>query len=64
MKTFPLCGIAKKKSKLWLFNLHYFRDLSNITDDSQQELMETIFQNWIEKNPLGLGVGWSLQPFL
>ena len=21
--------------------------------------METIFQNWIEKNPLGLGVGWS-----
>ena len=50
---------SEKKSKLWLFNLHYFRDLSNITDDSQQELMETIFQNWIEKNPLGLGVGWS-----
>ena len=49
----------EKKSKLWLFNLHYFRDLSNITDDSQQELMETIFQNWIEKNPIGFGVGWS-----
>ena len=49
----------EKKSKLWLFNLHYLRDLSNITDNSQQELMETIFQNWIEKNPIGFGVGWS-----
>ena len=53
---------AKKTPLLWVFNLHYFDDLSIQSDQSHQELQREIIYNWIANNPVGETVGWHSYP--
>lgn len=44
--------------KLWLYNLHYFDCLRQMTSCSTCELID----RWIDENPVGTGNGWEPYP--
>ena len=48
--------------KLWLYNLHYFDDLTSI--DSETRLVEHryLVKRWISENPVMQGNGWEPYP--
>ena len=50
------------KSKLWLYNLHYFDDLNSIDADDRYDLHEALVDRWIEQNAPGIGNGWEPYP--
>ena len=45
--------------KLWLYNLHYFDDLTSINAIDRSNLHDSLINKWIEDNPFGLGNGWE-----
>ena len=45
--------------KLWLYNLHYFDDLTSINAIDRSNLHESLINKWIEDNPFRLGNGWE-----
>ena len=48
------------QEKLWLYNLHYFDDLSSEHSDSQQRLQKAWIEKWILENPPEIGGnGWE-----
>lgn len=50
------------KSKLWLYNLHYFDDL-NSTGAFSRHLQHKLFiERWIKENPPPSGTGWEPYP--
>jgi uncharacterized heparinase superfamily protein len=50
------------KSKLWLYNLHYFNDL-NATDAKNRVVWHhALIARWISENPPALGIGWEPYP--
>ncbi|MDF4689821.1 alginate lyase family protein [Vibrio parahaemolyticus] len=49
----------QKKSKLWLYNLHYFDFLNNHSDITE---CNRIIKKWIKDNPIGYGNGWEPYP--
>jgi len=53
----PFDWNAKKMSKLWLYNLHYFDYLNQQQID--QQLAFDLMQDWVSKNPVGVGNGWE-----
>lgn len=48
-----------KRSKLWLYNLHYFNVLNSINANFHVELLNRLNEKWIHENPPGLGNGWE-----
>ena len=53
---------SKKRSKLWLYNLHYLDDLNAFEADSRKPLHEWMIQRWTEDNPPISGNGWEAYP--
>jgi len=58
----PSCWNDPTKSKLWLYNLHYFDDLSSITYQEREKQHYGFINRWIEENPPCLGNGWEPYP--
>ena len=56
------CWNDGSKSKLWLYNLHYFDDLDseNYFDREKQHI--ALIDRWIEENPACYGNGWEPYP--
>ncbi|EIJ0981519.1 alginate lyase family protein [Vibrio vulnificus] len=50
------------KPKLWLYNLHYFDDLSSRDASLRCALHHEFIQKWIEHNPPCNGNGWEPYP--
>ncbi|TQF72187.1 heparinase II/III family protein [Pseudoalteromonas luteoviolacea] len=50
------------KPKLWLYNLHYFDDLSSKDAAQRCSLHHEFIQKWIEQNPPCNGNGWEPYP--
>ena len=49
-------------SKLWLYNLHYFDDLTAVDTDHRSEWHCELIDHWINENPPGIGNGWEPYP--
>jgi len=49
-------------SKLWLYNLHYFDDLTAINSEQRSLWHHKLIQLWIDENPAVKGVGWEPYP--
>ena len=45
--------------KLWLYNLHYFDDLTAINAKDRSNFHDSLINKWIEDNSFGLGNGWE-----
>lgn len=50
------------KPKLWLYNLHYFDDLSGPIDAKHRQSQRDLIRRWIAENPIGHGNGWEPYP--
>ncbi|MBO2628093.1 alginate lyase family protein [Shewanella algae] len=50
------------KPKLWLYNLHYFDDLSSQNGVERYSLHNGFIQKWIMENPPCSGNGWEPYP--
>ncbi len=50
------------KSKLWLYNLHYFDDLNALDAPARLEWHRELIARWVAENPPGLGGGWEPYP--
>ena len=48
--------------KLWLYNLHYFDDLTAIDNEQRVVWHRTLIDRWIDENPPGKGNGWEPYP--
>jgi len=48
--------------KIWLYNLHYFDDLTAIDADQRVDWHRALMQRWIDENPPGGGNGWEPYP--
>lgn len=63
-------GVVKKNTdwnsgshaKLWLYNLHYFDDLSSVTYQERESIHYSFINRWIEENPACFGNGWEPYP--
>jgi uncharacterized heparinase superfamily protein len=51
-----------RRSKLWLYNLHYFDDLSAPVDSQRTLWHRNLISRWIVGNPPGEGNGWEPYP--
>ena len=47
------------KSRLWIYNLHYFDDLNAEGASDRVAWHDDIIDNWISSNPVGFGPGWE-----
>ncbi len=45
--------------KLWLYNLHYFDDLTSANAKDRSNAHDLLITKWIEDNPFGIGNGWE-----
>lgn len=52
----------KQWEALWLYNLHYFDDLSSIDSKNRLEEQKDLIKKWIAENPPGKGIGWDPYP--
>lgn len=50
------------RSKLWLYNLHYFDELNTENSDNQADVLNELIANWIDHNPPFDGIGWEPYP--
>ena len=50
------------KAKLWLYNLHYFDDLSAVGALERLNWHRSLIIRWIAENPHGTGPGWEPYP--
>lgn len=53
---------SAEHSKLWLYNLHYFDDLSACDYQTRKLLHYQFIDRWIEENPPCSGNGWEPYP--
>jgi len=53
---------SEKHAKLWLYNLHYFDDLSSNTYQERECIHYFFINRWIDENPPCLGNGWEPYP--
>lgn len=53
---------SSKRSKLWLYNLHYFDLMSASGACENQAVINTLLQRWIQENPPSKGNGWEPYP--
>ncbi len=50
------------KAKLWLYNLHYFDDLTAACTAGHRAMQRELVTRWIAENPIGSGNGWEPYP--
>lgn len=50
------------RGHLWLYNLHYFDDLTARGFEERREWHEVLVGRWIRENPAGVGAGWDSYP--
>jgi len=50
------------KSKLWLYNLHYFDDLNSSDAAGRYDVHEVLVDRWIDQNLPSVGNGWEPYP--
>jgi uncharacterized heparinase superfamily protein len=50
------------KTKLWLYNLHYFDDLRADDAGSRSQWHRDLMERWLAENPPGAGNGWEPYP--
>ncbi|WP_305463965.1 heparinase II/III family protein [Photobacterium leiognathi] len=50
------------KSKLWLYNLHYFDDLNSFEASKRSHFHCDLIDRWIDENPPLFGNGWEPYP--
>lgn len=48
--------------KLWLYNLHYFDDLTTKGAAGRRNWHEALIERWVRENPPGQGTGWEPYP--
>lgn len=53
---------CRKKSKIWLYNLHYFDALNSIHAVNQYALLQAFIDKWTQENPPCQGNGWEPYP--
>ncbi|EPE2652131.1 heparinase II/III family protein [Vibrio fluvialis] len=53
---------CQSKSKLWLYNLHYFDDLSSENGFERYQIHRDFIERWIDENPAFNGNGWEPYP--
>ena len=51
-----------QRSKLWLYNLHYFDDLNSQDASDRFNKHRELVNCWINENPPGFGNGWEPYP--
>lgn len=56
------CWNAPDRPKLWLYNLHYFEDLSALGADVRIDWHKTLIRRWMAENPPTKGNGWEPYP--
>ena len=49
-------------TQLWLYNLHYFDDLSSRANPSRKVWQGDMINRWVSENPPGTGIGWEPYP--
>lgn len=66
---FPVQWEAKGTTRLWRYNLHYFDyalDLGVLAkwcgDEQAAKTLKRLIADWIDSNPVGIGVGWHSYP--
>jgi uncharacterized heparinase superfamily protein len=52
----------QKYAKLWLYNLHYFDDLTAQDSEKRVDWHKQLIQRWINENQAGRGNGWEPYP--
>jgi uncharacterized heparinase superfamily protein len=52
----------KTRTKLWLYNLHYFDDLNSRQAIERRDWHKQLIRRWICENPPGIGCGWEAYP--
>lgn len=60
--AFPEAWNDNALARLWLYNLHYFDDLSARGGKEHKCLANALVERWILENPPPLGVGWEPYP--
>lgn len=50
------------QDKLWLYNLHYFDDLTATSGGQREDWRRSLVNRWIAENPPGHGNGWEPYP--
>jgi uncharacterized heparinase superfamily protein len=53
---------SNNQDKLWLYNLHYFDDLTTTNSKERIAQHSEIIERWINENPPGKGNGWEPYP--
>ena len=53
---------ATGQEKLWMYNLHYFDDLTAVDANARQALHIKRIQSWVDGNPALKGDGWEPYP--
>ncbi|HEX4199624.1 MAG TPA: alginate lyase family protein [Caulobacteraceae bacterium] len=51
-----------RRSRLWLYNLHYFDMLASRANAEQSAWARALVERWIVENPPGQGAGWEPYP--
>lgn len=51
-----------RRSKLWLYNLHYLDDLNAVGAEFRREEHRNLVNRWIAENPPATGIGWEPYP--
>ncbi len=54
--------LASGIDRLWLYNLHYFDDLTAADAGARRDWHIALMQDWTSANPPGHGVGWEPYP--
>lgn len=62
--TLPACGGWNDGTleKLWLYNLHYFDDLTAQDAIARADWHRALIERWILENPPAIGNGWESYP--
>ena len=50
------------RGRLWLYNLHYFDDLTARGAEERREWHQSLVHRWIRENRAGVGAGWDSYP--
>lgn len=53
---------SSKRSKLWLYNLHYFDVMNAVGAFDNEDVIHTLLQRWIQENLPLKGNGWEPYP--
>lgn len=58
----PAVWQDNSRGRLWLYNLHYFDDLTALGAEQRRAWHGALINRWIEENPPAVGPGWEPYP--